>query len=310
MTSKRKSLKTENDVKKMINNFTPNRISLRARQNLNRQGVSSSTNRQLPTVNNRVRKSIQNRGASSSTSTPITNRRPSPVRVSASVVNTMRNRASPKKYYGFKNVPINRNPLPQRVSVEPKHQMILGKIPTSRNNYNTYLKNVNRHTSSGEKKIHTSNFTIPIRVFTDGTNKKILLEKLYEFVFKPKLIDRKRAILQNNRNTRRTTRQNNINILRNVDLHRDQFVRFMEHYIDREHVETKPTNMTGEMVEVVIDDIKDLCNFIYIQKLDIVHDFTEKRLGNSDPSGRIVKYVNKNIFTFLEGVETLHVLHP
>ena len=151
----------------------------------------------------------------------------------------------------------------------PLNNLVGGRyIPTTKEEFDDYVKSVGRSNTSNVK-INTSNFPIPTDVFRHGTKKmEIVYAKILSQVEK---------------------------ILTDQHVPLTDIKRFLQDFIHRQVVDILPKDLTGQMTEVVITDIEDLCNFLYMQKRDMEHDFTGDRLKKALQKEAKIKNININI---------------
>ena len=153
-------------------------------------------------------------------------------------------RTSPTGLNIYKGNNIDMSPRNLQISLERKRLMASRRFHTNQSSFNT---NKGRHDPSV---INTREYTIPKDIFTKTVQTNRVLQKIYTKI-KPILIQRK---------------------LYDPTKHK-LLVNFIYHFIHQQTTHIHPKKLTGEMVDIVIDNPEDLCNFLYLQKMDIQHDF-------------------------------------
>ena len=150
--------------------------------------------------------------------------------------------------------PVNNTPTPTASNVYtrknllsfPKHQQASTK---PKQISERFLGN------QGRTNINTSSYKIPNSIFRTTVQTNFILRKIYNAI-KPQLIQRKlydkskRKLLSD----------------------------FIYHFIHQQSVQIHPKGLTGEMIEVVIEDPQDLYNFLCLQQKDMQHDFGKNRI--------------------------------
>ena len=139
-------------------------------------------------------------------------------------------------------------------------------IPKTSTNFKKLQRKLQRSNSLGnDVKINTSRFKIPEEFGRHGVKK---LELLYDRIFKQvsdKLNEQKKNLIN-----------------KNIAVYTPELLKnFIHQFLNRQTIHVIPDGLTGQMFDVVIHDIQDLCNFLYIQKRDMEHDFTGERFNKA-----------------------------
>ena len=147
----------------------------------------------------------------------------------------------------------------------PKNQSTSVEIKNLHNRFSV----MNRRTN-----INTSMYKIQPSIFKTREPVKLILNKIYTKL-KPILAEREDIIYNETNATDRKLLSD-----------------YIYHFIHQQTVQIHPKGLTGEMIDVVIDNPEDLCNFFLMQKLDIQHDFGKGSRGKKDKK---IDQNNKNI---------------
>ena len=147
----------------------------------------------------------------------------------------------------------------------PKNQSTSVEIKNLHNRFSV----MNRRTN-----INTSMYKIQPSIFKTREPVKLILNKIYAKL-KPILAERKDIIYNETNATDRKMLSD-----------------YIYHFIHQQTVQIHPKGLTGEMIDIVIDNPEDLCNFFLMQKLDIQHDFGKGSRGKKDKKN---EQNNKNI---------------
>lgn len=167
--------------------------------------------------------------------------------------NIKKTRTSPTAMNAIKKNSLNFSIPTQKTSVEPNSQRWSQRVHTTQDAFN-------RNKIKRNLKVSTREHQISTELFTKTIQTKLILQKIYNKI-KPILKERK--LYDKSQHT----------LLSN----------FIHHFIHQQTVHIHPKNLTGEMIDIVIDNPEDLCNFLCLQKMDIQHDFggSNTRIKNS-----------------------------